>query len=162
MALAPDWSPTGSTKMLAELQFAERLNHEQLYGLFSDRQLFEMATAIPARIAGIDDKVGSLQAGLFADLFVLAGEGSQPFKALMRARPEDVQLVLVGGIPIYGTEKLVSQFQVPVESLDVCKAKMVLNSAALPAGKFADVTDRLTVDLRKYKLGLGPLEECPK
>jgi len=161
VALAPDWSPTGSTNMLAELQFARRLNHEQLYGLFSDRELFEMATAVPARIAGIDDKVGSLQAGLFADLFVLAGDGSQPFTALMQARPEDVQLVLVGGVPIYGSEKLVSQFKVPVESVDVCKSKMVLNSELLAAGKFADVTDRLKVDLSKYKLELGPLEECP-
>ena len=106
-----------------------------------------MATAIPARIAGIDDKVGSLQAGLFADLFVLAGEGSQPFAALMQARPEDVQRVLVGGVPIYGTKKLVSQFRVPSEFLDICKSKTMLNSAALPAGKFAEVRDRLKTDL---------------
>ena len=66
------------------------------------------------------------------------------------------------GVPVYGAEKLVSQFHVPVESVDVCQAKMVLNSAALPAGKFAEVTDRLTVDLSKYKIALAPLEECPQ
>lgn len=147
--------------MLAELQFARRLNHDQLYGLFSDRELFEMATAIPARIARIDDKVGSIRAGLFADLFVLAGDGSQPFAALMQARPEDVQLVMVGGVPIYGTEKLIGQFHVSVEPVDVCKSRMALNSGALPAGKLAEVKDRLQVDLGKYKLELGPLVECP-
>ena len=162
VALAPDWSPTGSTNMLGELQFASRLNREQLFGLLSDRELFEMATAIPARIAAIDDRVGSLQPGLYADLFVLMGDGSQPFAALAQARPGDVQLVLVGGVPVYGSERLVGQFQVATESLDVCKAKMVLNSAALPAGKFTDVKDRLKTDLSSYKLELGPLEECPR
>jgi 5-methylthioadenosine/S-adenosylhomocysteine deaminase len=160
VALAPDWSPTGSTNMLAELQFASQLNHEQLFGLFSDRDLFEMATSIPARIARIDDKVGSIKPGLFADLFVLAGEGAQPFSALTQARPTDIKLVLVGGTPLYGTEKLISQFQVPIEYVDVCGTRMALNSAALPAGKFADVSDRLRTDLRKYQIELGSLEEC--
>jgi 5-methylthioadenosine/S-adenosylhomocysteine deaminase len=161
IALAPDWSPTGSTNMLAELQFASRLNREQLFSLLSERGLFEMATSIPARIAGIDDKVGSLQPGLYADLFVLMGDGSQPFRTLAQARPEDIQLVLVGGVPIYGSERLVGQFHVSTESLDVCKEKMVLNSSTLPAGKFVDVKSRLKSDLSSYNLELGPLEECP-
>jgi cytosine/adenosine deaminase-related metal-dependent hydrolase len=160
IALAPDWSPTGSINMLAELQFASRFSRERLFGLFSDRELFEMATTIPARIAGIDDKVGSLQPGLYADLVVLAGDVSQPFTALVQARPEDVQLVLVGGVPVYGSEKLVGQFRVPTEPLKVCKTSMVLNSLALPAGKFGDVTERLKTDLGSYKLELGSLEEC--
>jgi 5-methylthioadenosine/S-adenosylhomocysteine deaminase len=161
IALAPDWSPTGSTNMLAELQFASRLSREQLFSLFSERELFEMATSIPARIAGIGDKVGSLLPGLYADLFVLIGEGSQPFKTLAQARLEDVQLVLVGGVPIYGSERLVGQFHVTTESLDVCKAKMVLNSSTLAAGKLVDVRNRLKSDLSSYNLELGPLEECP-
>ena len=160
VALAPDWSPTGSTNMLAELRFANRLDHDEMFGLLSDRELFEMATAIPARIARVDDKIGSLRPGLFADLFVVSGDGSRPFAALAQARPEDVQLVLVGGVAIYGSEKLLNQFQIPTEAVDVCGARMLLNTAALPAGKFADVTDRLKSDLKKYKIGLAPLVEC--
>jgi hypothetical protein len=118
------------------------------------------ATAIPARIARIDDKVGSLKAGLFADLFVLTGDGSQPFGTLAQARSEDIQLVLVRGVAIYGTDKLMSQFKVQTETLEGCRTKMALNSAALTAGKFADVRDRLKSDLNKYKLELGQLEEC--
>jgi len=44
--------------------------------------------------------------------------------------------------------------------VDVCGSPMELNSAALPAGRFADVTKRLSVDLQKYKLGLAPLADC--
>lgn len=165
IALAPDWSPTGSVNMLEELQFASRLSRKQLFGLFSDRDLFEMATAIPARIARMDDKVGSLRPGLSADLFVLAGDRSQPFSALAQAHPQDVKLVLIGGVAVYGTERLVSQFKVPAEPLTVCESKMALNSQALPAGEFAKVEDRLKADLHRYKLDLGPLEEkgdCPR
>lgn len=160
LALAPDWSPTGSTNLLAELRFASGFSRQKLFGLLSDRQLFEMATAIPARIARIDDKVGSLKPGMYADLFVLAGDASKPFAALAAARPADVRLVLVGGVPVYGSEKLMRQFQVPLEPVDLCNSTMVLNSAALPAGRFADVTARLTTDLNKYNVQLAALAEC--
>jgi len=147
--------------MLAELRYAGQLSQGELSGLFSDRALFEMATAVPARIAGIGDKVGSLRPGLFADLFVLMGDSSHPYAALTHAKPEDVHLVLVGGIPIYGSEKLMGAFAIKTEPLDVCGKKMVLNSPALTAGAFADVTGRLKADLSSYHLELGPLEECP-
>jgi cytosine/adenosine deaminase-related metal-dependent hydrolase len=162
IALAPDWSPTGSTNTLAELSYASQLSREKLAGLFSDRELFEMSTAIPARIAGIDDKVGSLKEGLYADLFVLAGDASQPYEALAHAKPEDVQLVLVGGVPIFGSEKLLGPLQLKTEPVDVCGKQMYLNSESLVAGSLADVTGRLTADLKGYKLNLASLAECTK
>src|ERR1700730_12015768 len=67
IALAPDWSPTGSTNSLAELRYAKQVSHEKLADFFSDKDLFEMSTSIPARIARIDDKVGSVKKGLYAD-----------------------------------------------------------------------------------------------
>lgn len=162
IALAPDWSPTGSTNTLAELRYASQLSQEKLAGLFSDRDLFEMSTAIPARVAGIDDKVGSLKEGLYADLFVLAGDISQPYVALANAKPEDIQLVLVGGVPVYGSGKLMGLMQVKTEPVEVCGKKMYLNSGALVAGSFGDVVGRLTADLNSYKLSLAPLVECVK
>ena len=162
IAIAPDWSPTGSINTFAELRYASHLSHNQFFSLFSDRDLFEMATAIPARVAGIDDKVGSLRQELYADLFVLMGEGAQPYTTLAHAKPEDVHLVLVGGVPIYGSEKLMGAFQVKTEPLEICGKKMSLNSDALTAGSFADVSARLKADLSGYQLELGPLEECAK
>lgn len=160
MALAPDWSPTGSTDSLAELQYAKQVSHEKLGDLFSDQDLFEMSTSIPARIARIDDKVGSVKKGLYADLFVLAGDNTHPYAALTHAKSGDVQLVLVGGVPIYGTENLMNSFAVKTEEVDVCGTKMYLNAAALVAGPLGEVTKRLGGDLKNYKLDLGPLVEC--
>lgn len=160
IALAPDWSPTGSTNMLAEVRYASRVNREELVGLFSERGLFEMATAIPARIAGVDDKIGSLRPGLYADLFVLNGDTAQPFTVLARAGRGDVQLVLVNGVPVYGSERLMGQFKVAAEPLEVCGLKMLLNSTALGSAGFAAVRERLKDQLGPYRLKLAPLEEC--
>ena len=162
IALAPDWSPTGSTNSLAELRYAKQVSHEKLEDLFSDQDLFEMSTLIPARIARIDGKVGSVKEGLYADLVVLAGDVMQPYAVLTHAKPEDVQLVLVGGVPIYGSDKLMAAFAVKMEEVDVCGRKMYLNAAALVDGPLGDVTTRLASDLKTYKLDLGPLVECTK
>ena len=162
IALAPDWSPTGSTNTLAELGYASQLGHDELSGLFSDRELFEMTTAVPARISGIGDKVGSLSPGLYADLFVLMGDGSEPYAALAHAKPGDVHLVLVGGVPIYGSDKLMGMLSIKMEPIEICGKKMAVNSGALTAGSFADVTNRLKGDLKAYQLELGPLAECGK
>jgi 5-methylthioadenosine/S-adenosylhomocysteine deaminase len=160
IALAPDWSPTGSTNLLAELAYASRYNHEHLANLLSDEDLFRMSTAIPARIARIDEKVGTLEVGHYADLFVLKGNASQPFAALANAQPQDVQLVLIGGIPLYGSAKLMSELHVKPEAVNICGSKMQLNSAALPEGAFADVERRLEGDLKEYGITLAPIAEC--
>lgn len=145
--------------MLAELKYASRFSHEQLSNQLTDGELFRMSTAVPARIAHISDRVGSIQIHRYADLFVLKGDASQPFAALANARPEDVQLVLVGGVPLYGSERLMRGFDVRSEAVDVCGSRMLLNSAALP-GTFAEVQRRLEEDLKTYDLRLAPLAEC--
>lgn len=160
IAIAPDWSPTGSANMLEELTFASQVNKEQLYGLFSDRQLFEMATSIPARIAKIDDKVGSLRAGLYADLFLLDGDNADPFASLAQSNPGDVKLVLIGGNPVYGADSLLARFGLKTESIEVCSLPMQLNADALPNGFFSDVSARLAKDLSPFSIDLAPVAEC--
>src|SRR4029079_1120037 len=85
IALAPDWAPSGAKNMLGEIQYAAKLNKSTLGGFFSNQQWFDMATSIPARIARIDDKVGSIQPGLFADMFLLHGDATHPFDALVES-----------------------------------------------------------------------------
>ena len=164
IALAPDWSPTGSTNSLAELKYARQFSHEKQSDLFSAETLFRMSTSIPAQIAHVNDKVGSLAKGSYADLFVLTGDSSDPYAALAAAMPQDVQLVLVGGIPVYGSAPLMNAFSVKTEPLRVCDVTMYLNSAALPAGPFSAVAARLAADMKPYSnvKELGPIAECTK
>lgn len=125
-----------------------------------------MSTSVPAKIAHVDDKVGSLKPGFYADLFVLNGDRTNPYAALMAAKPQDIQLVLVGGVPMYGNETLMKAFQAKTEGLDVCGAKMYLNAAALPSGPHSGAAARLADDLKPYANNrpqppqLGKLVEC--
>jgi 5-methylthioadenosine/S-adenosylhomocysteine deaminase len=60
MALAPDWSPTGSDGSLAELQYATVWNAAQPHPIFSDRELFEMETSGAAALVGLEHSIGSV------------------------------------------------------------------------------------------------------
>ncbi len=160
MALAPDWSPTGSTNMLAEIVYAKGVIDRQFKGLVSPQQLFEMATSIPARIARIDDKAGSLKPGLAADLFLLRGDASKPFDALVTARPEDVTLTVIDGVPLFGTSDHMSALGVTaLETVNLCGQARAINPHAIADG-FADITARLTGALRSENLTLAGLAEC--
>ena len=160
MALAPDWSPTGSTNMLAEIGYAKAVIDRQFNGLISTQQLFEMATAVPARIARIDDKVGSLKPGLYADLFLLRGDTAKPFDALAGAAPQDVTLSMIGGVPVYGSKDYLETLGAGAsESVTLCGQAKAINPQAV-SGKFADITARLTLALAGEKLTLAGLAEC--
>jgi len=113
VALAPDWSVTGSSNVLDELAYAAGWNAEHFSGRLTDEQLVDMVTSIPAQVAGIDDEAGSIREGLFADLLVISGDRADPYRALVQAEPGDVQLVLIGGQPIYGARGFMESFWGP-------------------------------------------------
>ena len=119
-----------------------------------------MATSIPARIARIDDKVGAIQPGLYADLFLLHGDATQPFDTLVQSKPQDVSLVVVNGVPIYGDAALMSKFNVPTEPVPFCGETKNLNLGVLPNGKLSDVQQRLAQKMEVYKLKLAKVDPC--
>jgi cytosine/adenosine deaminase-related metal-dependent hydrolase len=162
LALAPDWAPTGSFNMFDELRFAARFNDEMLGHFFSYRQLFEMATSVPARIAAIDDRVGSIQPGNLADIFLVRGDSTDPYTALVHAKIEDVQLVMIGGIAMYGTPDLMAKLRLKTENLKVCDTTRQLNADALPHGPLSGAEERLRKLLTqpKYKLQLNAIADC--
>jgi len=160
IALAPDWAPSGGKNMLAEIRYAAQLNKTTIGGFFSNQQLFEMATSIPARIAHIDDKVGSIQPGLFADLFLLRGDATQPFDTLVQSKPQDVSLVVVNGVPIYGDAMLMSKFNLTTEPVAFCGETKDLNLGILPNGKLSDVQHRLGQKMEAFKLKLAKVDPC--
>jgi 5-methylthioadenosine/S-adenosylhomocysteine deaminase len=160
IALAPDWAPSGSKNMLAEIKYAAELNRTSLGGFFSNQQLFEMATSIPARIARIDDKVGTIQPGLFADIFLLRGDATRPFDTLVQSEPQNVSLVVVNGVPIYGDATLMSKFNVTTEPVPFCGETKNLNLGVLPNGKLSDVRQRLGQKMEVYKLKLAKVDPC--
>jgi cytosine/adenosine deaminase-related metal-dependent hydrolase len=102
IALAPDWSPSGSDNLLAEIRYAEDYNRRELGNAFSARELVEMATSVPAELAGRKDRLGVLKAGARADLLVLERVDFDAFRSVVRSDERQVRLVTVNGVPLYG------------------------------------------------------------
>lgn len=166
ISLAPDWSPTGSDNMWEEIQYARDISGHQLDGLFSSRQLIEMASSIPARVARIDDKVGILAPGMYADLFLVHdtpdGPASDFYDAVLVKPVADIDLVVIGGTPVYGDPAMLKSLNIATEPFKLCGTEKALNSAALPNGPFAQVEARLREKMKAIGSELGPLDSCPK
>lgn len=107
IALGSDWAPSGTKNLLWELKAVDQYNRTRLGNLFTDRQIVEMATVNAAKMVGWERKVGKLQPGMVADILVvddLRPTSGGGYRNLLQATEVNVQLVLVGGNPLYGDE----------------------------------------------------------
>ncbi len=102
ISLAPDWAPSGSKSSLGELKVADLVNKHALNNLFSDRDLVEMVTRKPAEAMGWSQRLGQLAPGYLADVLVLDDKHPDPYRNLITAIEENIQLVAVRGEPLYG------------------------------------------------------------
>ena len=68
IALGTDWIITGSMNMLREFACADEMNVYHYGGFFTDQQIVQMATITGAKAAHLDNELGSLDAGKWADL----------------------------------------------------------------------------------------------
>ena len=163
IAIAPDWSPSGSAGMLQEIGYASR--H---YGIASS-DLVNMATSTPAKLVRIPDYIGSLIPGTYAD-FVVVNVKIDPMKAnpldpVVKATPADVTLVVIGGQPVYGDYAMMKQL-LPTGSdpdkLTVCGADKAVDlsgtAAAAKKWKLTDITDHLQKALEKLGTSVAEIE----
>ena len=96
IGLGPDWSPTGSKNLLAELKVAHAAS-KLLGDVFSDEELVRMVTTTAAKILSWDAHVGSLEKGKLADLIVIAKTPATKaeYHALITSREDDLALVMI-------------------------------------------------------------------
>ncbi len=152
ISIAPDWSPSGSANVLGELKVADRVNRERFSNLLTDQELVAMVTSNPAKTVGMDDKIGSIATGLYADLVVVRGDVTQPYRALIDAQPADVLLTTVSGQAFYGTSDIVTAIGDgrTYETVDACGEPRSLaaqeTSIPIPNGQetLEDVTGTFT------------------
>jgi 5-methylthioadenosine/S-adenosylhomocysteine deaminase len=172
VALAPDWSPTGSDGLLAELNYAAAWNETQTPRPFTDRELLSMATSTPAEIVGDGDRLGSLEPGRDADLLVLRPEADagkhDAYWTLTHATAAQVMLVTVDGEPLYGDPDLLEKlmFSHPAERIEICGSNKALLFTGLHGHvdaadeTWAHTAATLQTALRRYGRDLAPLAEC--
>jgi cytosine/adenosine deaminase-related metal-dependent hydrolase len=118
VALAPDWTVTGSDNILAELKEAwEYIQKRNLEMLIYPKLLFKMVTSNAAEAMGCDD-LGQIEAGYRADMFLAPAYTEDPFDNLLRLEPGDIDLVLVEGHAVYGNRYLVTKVGVDDTACD--------------------------------------------
>lgn len=109
LALGTDWSPSGSFNMLEEFSCA-RAFAEKIGEPFDAHELWLMATHNAAYAAGIDDVVGQLKEGHYADLVLLRKpEGIESYAAAVNATVHDVVVVWLDGKPAFPESEVAQQ-----------------------------------------------------
>lgn len=167
IALAPDWSPSGSDGLLEELKYAATWNAAQSNPVFTDRELVAMATIIPAQLAGVDKQIGMLQKGSYADLLLIRRHGNDPYHTLLHADPADVRLVMVGGVPTYGDSDLMMRL-LPgrkLQGLVVCGTSKSLYIEALEGipqtrKTLQEISAELDAKMSEWGTSLAELAPC--
>jgi cytosine/adenosine deaminase-related metal-dependent hydrolase len=160
MALAPDWSPTGSDGLLGELNYASVWNQTQKPPLFTERELVLMATANAAGLVNLSEQIGSLAPGHVADLIVLkeTPAGHDAYWTLTHSTAADMQLVVIGGVALYGDAAMMESYSGSgAERLEVCGAAKTLAASGKP---FAETERVLDQALQQQGRKLAPLAEC--
>jgi 5-methylthioadenosine/S-adenosylhomocysteine deaminase len=167
MALAPDWSPTGSDGLLGELNYAAVWSQSQFPPPLTDRDLVMMATSNAASLVGLQEYIGSLAANHAADLIVIRDTGKTHSKdaywSLTHATPEDVELVMIGGVATYGDPQLMRHLSASsLETLKVCGFEKAISFATEKQKQpsFAETESTLDQALRQMGRRLAPLSEC--
>jgi hypothetical protein len=102
VSLSTDWSPAGDKNLLASLKSLALIDDTVWGDALTDRQMVEMVTTSPAKSLNWCRRLGSLRAGLFADLAVFGGSAGEPYRSLIEATEEDVLLTVVDGDPLFG------------------------------------------------------------
>jgi len=110
VCIGTDGAITGGRGLLQEMRVAQRL-----YPNLSSRTLFDMVTKTAAAILGIDDQVGTLDPGKRADLLIIRKKSDDPFQDLINVHSEDIGLLMVDGVPVYGDVFFLNEFHLPAE-----------------------------------------------
>ncbi len=177
IALAPDWSLSGSINLLDELRYASAYDKANWGGILPSKELVEMVTSKPAKILGIDKWVGSIAVGKYADLMVIGGDSTKPYDALLAVTPRDVRMTMVNGRILYGDEVLQKAAPTtPCEGIPVCgrpKFVCVAEAASTTVKKLDQTLAVIESTLTAYTFTpdggaasnpakpLAPLTTCP-
>lgn len=140
IALAPDWTITGSINILNELSCASYINKTYYGEIFTYEDLFKMVTINAARAMNLHDKIGILEEGFYGDIAVFKGSLKDPFKSVVLANSEDVQLVMISSKALYGKKEFVN-LSLTEKEISFCEKIDVCGEERLVCVKTTDDAD---------------------
>ena len=125
VALGPDWTWSGSANPSRELTCATEYLLSRNSSLI-DQNIWEMATTNAARTVGLDGVLGILEPGTLADIAVFS-YSETPYKPILGADPRDVKLMIIDGVPLYGSTALMESFATNLcETVSACGEERTL------------------------------------
>jgi cytosine/adenosine deaminase-related metal-dependent hydrolase len=105
ICIGTDSALSGTSNILDEARFGAD-TYRKVYGEPLDGNvLFEMLTCNAARALMVGDELGRLKPGYLADVLVAEPKCDDPVASYMEIRPGDVDLLLVGGRPAFGSAR---------------------------------------------------------
>lgn len=152
VALGSDWSPSGSKNLLGELKVARLISDLNGIGL-DDYDVVALATRNPAHILRWDKGVGTLETGKYADFLVISGTTGDPYAHLIKAREDNVALVVIDGRPRCGLKPVMQKLGVTGEAITIAGAPRIVDFDTpddvieIERISLAEATQRLTAAL---------------
>ncbi len=142
ISIGTDSTASGSYNMFEEMRYARDVYY-RMYGENLDPQtIVRMVTTNPARALRIAGWTGSLDPGKKADILLVNPSREDPFDALIAATSGDIELLCLGGDPLFGSveyEGLFTRSGKPFTTLTVSgKKKLAIGD---PAGLMERVRD---------------------
>ncbi len=156
VGLSPDWTPSGGYNMLEELGYAWYLSETMFSNAFTPQEMCEMVTIRNAEACGFPHRYGKVAVGYNAGLAVIDGDLSDPYMSLINARPRDVKLTIVNGMPKYGDPDLVQALGETGEYVNIWGNTKMLNIAF--THPFLNYSDQTYATIRaNLQIGHGAL-----
>lgn len=168
VALAPDWTITGSSNMLQELKCARE--YADINGLnnITNQKLYDMVTEMAAHIAGLEQDGqllgGKLAPNTYADFVVIKKKKDNPFDNLLAVTEEDIRLIVIGGQPVLGEPKIFSRVSsdFPVDFVTIGNS---VKAVRLLPKRQSDAYSTSSIPLIQHRLAqtwpLAPIRESP-
>ena len=158
VALGADWMPSGSPSLLHELKVAVQVLDQTPGVALKAPDLVRMVTRGAAEIAGLADRLGTVEVGRLADLTILQKRLDDPYDTVLAAYPSWVDLVMIGGDIIYGRPDWVADVSTPAdyEQVNAWGRHMLLDTRFGSPEDSGDGPPRRLAQIRAKLIGRYP------
>lgn len=143
IAIATDWSPSGSFNMREEVRCAGKAAASAGVDLPYEA-LWRMATGNAAYALGLEGDIGTIRAGLRADLVLVKSDDENPYRTMLTAGDEDTLAAWIDGQIVLRSPMIAAAFPEPNctsmagLSLEVCG---VLDEFGWSGERFASLAE---------------------
>jgi 5-methylthioadenosine/S-adenosylhomocysteine deaminase len=160
ISIGVDWNPTGSDNIFDELRVAAQQNHDKFGGTIHPDEWLGLITAQPAHALALDGKIGALLVNHKADITVVGKLDPDVNLSLLKTHPQDVELVMVGGRPLYGDATAMTALRpTDCEAIEVAGAhqRVCVKDPHTGVAKSDQTLADITAALKAQYAGLAPL-----